>query len=161
MIAIIDTGGANIASLQIALRRLNAESVLTSDSDLIKKSDRVILPGVGTAQACMKRIDDFNLKNTIRQLTQPVLGVCLGMQILFEYSAEGDTATLGIISGKVDKIPSQSGFPVPHMGWNNLVLNAPSPLTKDLTAEDYFYFVHSFFAPQVANTVAVANYSIP
>ena len=120
MLAIVDSGGANIASVRFALERLGVASELTADPTVIRSAERVILPGVGSAAEGMKRLQAKGLVDCVRSLTQPVLGVCLGMQLLFEKSGEGDTPTLGIIPGEVALLPDSPGITVPHMGWNTL-----------------------------------------
>jgi imidazole glycerol phosphate synthase glutamine amidotransferase subunit len=116
-IAIVDSGGANIASLLYALRRLQTEAILTTDADTIKSAERVILPGVGAAKDAMQRLRENDLVDVIRELTQPVLGICLGMQLLADASEEEDVDCLGIIPGVAAKLPADSNYPVPNMGW--------------------------------------------
>jgi imidazole glycerol-phosphate synthase subunit HisH len=161
-VAIIDNGGANVASLRFALARLGVTSQLTSDPRELRSARRVILPGVGAAADAMARLQSLQLVDVIAQLTQPVLGICLGMQLLFARSEEGldgeDTECLGIISEGVARLQARPGFPVPHMGWNQLRLTAGSPLTAGLRDGDYVYFVHSYAAPLGPWTVAAADY---
>lgn len=147
MIAIVDTGGANIASVSNALARLGQPSELTGDRAKIESASHVILPGVGAAADSMAKLQAQGLVEVVRGLKQPVLGICLGMQILFESSEEGDTACLGILPGAVRRLPSAPQFPVPHMGWNQVHFNAASPLAEGIDSGAYFYFVHSFYAP--------------
>ncbi len=142
-VAIIASGGANIASLRFALDRLGASSQLTTDVDELRRAPRVILPGVGAAADAMERLHAIGLAPVIPTLTQPVLGICLGMQLLFEGSEEGDTECLGIFPARVTRFPDRQGFPVPHMGWNQLVPRTGSPLTRGLGDNDYLHFVHS------------------
>ncbi|HSW34029.1 MAG TPA: imidazole glycerol phosphate synthase subunit HisH, partial [Steroidobacteraceae bacterium] len=150
-VAIIDNGGANIASLRYALERLGATSHLTADAGELRAASRVILPGVGAAADAMARLRSLELNELIPQLAQPVLGICLGMQLLFASSEEGDdgedTECLGLIDERVTRFPDRAGFPVPHMGWNQLRLIAPSPLFDGIADGDYVYFVHSYAAP--------------
>ena len=120
MLAIVDSGGANIASVRFALERLGVRSELTADPAVIRSAKRVILPGVGSAAEGMKRLQAKGLVECVRSLTQPVLGVCLGMQLLFESSAEGPVDTLGLIPGRVSLLPDSPGIQVPHMGWNTV-----------------------------------------
>jgi imidazole glycerol-phosphate synthase subunit HisH len=157
-VAIIANGGANIASLRFALDRLGASSHLTADVDELRRAPRVILPGVGAAADAMERLHSLGLASAISSLTQPVLGICLGMQLLFESSEEGDTACLGIFPARVTRFADRQGFPVPHMGWNQLVAQAGSPLTQGLDDDAYVYFVHSYAAPVGPWTEAVADY---
>jgi len=157
-LAIIDSGGANIASLRYAIERLGVPSTLTTDKHVIHNATHVILPGVGAAADCMGRLERANLVETIINLQQPFLGICVGMQLLFESSDEGDVDCLGLLSGRVRRFPDRDGLPVPHMGWNNLEINRPSPLLKDFTPDDYVYYVHSYCAPVNEHTLATTTY---
>jgi glutamine amidotransferase len=157
-VAIIDNGGANIASLQFALDRLGATSHLTTDPAELRKARRVILPGVGAAADAMARLHALGLVEVVPQLTQPVLGICLGMQLLFESSAEGDTRCLGLIPARVARFPDRAGLPVPHMGWNRMRRLQDSPLLQGLDDSAYVYFVHSYAAPKGPWTVAASDY---
>jgi glutamine amidotransferase len=161
-VAIIDNGGANIASLRYALERLGASSHLTADSAELRAARRVILPGVGAAADAMMRLRALGLDELIPGLTQPVLGICLGMQLLFASSEEGDqgadTECLGLIAERVARFPSRHDFPVPHMGWNQLRVVTPSPLFNRVNDGDYFYFVHSYAAPVGPLTLAATDY---
>lgn len=159
-VVIIDSGGANIASLRAALSRLGADSVVTSDHGVIQRASRVLLPGVGSAHDAMARLRMAGLDQLIPQLTQPLLGICLGMQILFERSDEGPANCLGVIPGSVGKLQSVRGRPVPHMGWNQMTQVRPDPLLDGVSSLDYVYFVHSFAAPTSAATIAITDYGI-
>ncbi|MFM1887436.1 MAG: imidazole glycerol phosphate synthase [Pseudomonadota bacterium] len=161
-VAIIDSGGANLASLVYALQRMGASAVVTADAQLIRAAPRVLLPGVGSAGNAMQRLRAAGLHEVIPQLTQPLLGICLGMQLLFEASAEGDggpTACLGILPGRVERLRASPQHPVPHMGWNTTQPVEADPLFAGLSASDYFYFVHSYRAPLGAFTLARSEYS--
>jgi glutamine amidotransferase len=158
-IAIIDSGGANITSLRVALGRLGAESVVTSDPAIIRRAARVLLPGVGSAHDAMSRLRMSGLDQVIVTLKQPLLGICLGMQILFDRSEEGPANGLAVIPGIVGKLQSEPGWPVPHMGWNQLAMVKPDPLLDGVSALDYVYFVHSFAVPLSAHTVATTDYT--
>ncbi len=147
MIAIVDTGGANIASVQNALERLEVKSQLTSDCAEIENASHVILPGVGAALNSMTRLQNSNLVDVIRNLSQPVLGICLGMQLLFESSEEGGAACLGVLPGVVRRMSAMPGFSIPHMGWNQVDFFEDAPLSQGLRSGEYFYFVHSFVVP--------------
>lgn len=158
-LAIIDSGGANISSVKHALRRLGADPVFTSDAETIRSADRVILPGVGAAGAAMRRLNELGLTDCIRALKQPVLGICLGMQLLFEASEEDQVGNkpvecLGIIPGTLTKLKPRSGLRVPHMGWNTTTVVNDDPLLNGLAEHPWFYFVHSYCAPLGENTVA-------
>ena len=157
-VAIIANGGANIASLRFALDRLGASSHLTADVDELRRAPRVILPGVGAAADAMERLQSLGLASVIPTLTQPVLGICLGMQLLFAGSEEGDTECLGIFPARVTRFPDRQGLPVPHMGWNQVVPQNGSPLTRGLGDDSYVYFVHSYAAPVGPWTEAVTDY---
>jgi glutamine amidotransferase len=157
-VAIIANGGANIASLRFALDRLGASSHLTADVDELRRAPRVILPGVGAAADAMERLHALGLASVIPTLTQPVLGICLGMQLLFEGSEEGNTECLGIVPARVNRFPDREGFPVPHMGWNQVVPQSGSLLARGLGDGAYVYFVHSYAAPVGPWTEAVTDY---
>jgi len=161
MLAIVDSGGANIASVRFALERLGVRSELTADPTVIRSADRVILPGVGAANEGMRKLHERGLVECVRSLTQPVLGVCLGMQLLFESSEEGPTETLGLIPGVVSLLPSSPGIQVPHMGWNTVLTGKGHPLLDGIAPDDRFYFVHSFAGPVNAFTVASCDHGTP
>lgn len=161
MLAIVDSGGANIASVRFALERLGLRSELTADPAVIRAAERVILPGVGSANEGMRKLQERGLVECVRGLTQPVLGVCLGMQLLFESSAEGETRTLGLIPGRVERLPDSPGTQVPHMGWNTLLTGKNSPLLEGIDTEARFYFVHSYAGPVNAFTVASCDHGTP
>lgn len=154
MLAIVDSGGANIASVKFALERLGVRGELTTDTAVIAAADRVILPGVGSAAEGMKRLQQRGLVDCVRALRQPVLGICLGMQLLFDDSEEGPTKTLGLLPGRVSLLPDSPGVQVPHMGWNTLRVEVQSELLAGFDAETRFYFVHSFAAPVNEFTLA-------
>jgi len=157
-VAIIDGGGSNIASLQFALARLGRASVLTTDAAVITAARHVILPGVGAARAAMAKLGAAGLQHLIPRLTQPVLGICLGMQLLFDASEEDDAQCLGILRGVARRFESSPGRPVPHMGWNQLRDCAAIPLLNGVSDGAYCYFVHSFALPVTSETVASAEY---
>lgn len=155
---IIDSGGANLASLQFAFERLGAQTYVTADAAAIRSASRVILPGVGSAGDAMARLRSSRVAEILPTLTQPVLGICLGMQLLFERSEEGDTQCLGILPTSVRRLQPKDGKPVPHMGWNQLALIREDPLLEGVAPTDYVYFVHSFAAPVSDVTLASADY---
>jgi glutamine amidotransferase len=159
-VVIIDSGGANIASLRAALSRLGAESVVTTDPGVIQRAPRVLLPGVGSAHNAMMRLRAAGLEKLIPTLKQPLLGICLGMQLLFERSEEGPVDCLGVIPGTISKMQIQPGKPVPHMGWNQMTQVREDPLLDGISSLDYVYFVHSFAAPTSRATVAITDYSM-
>jgi len=157
-VAVVNSGGANLGSVMHALTRLQADAVLSSDPDTISKADRVILPGVGSARSAMQALAQPGLVDVIRGLEQPVLGICLGLQLLFEQSEEGDCDCLGIIPGRVKKLEVGPQLRLPHMGWNQLRWNtADDPLARGMTDDDWFYFVHSYGAP-LAHAVAASDH---
>jgi glutamine amidotransferase len=158
-LAIIDSGGANISSVKHALKRLGADPVFTSDASIIRSADRVILPGVGAAGAAMLRLNELGLVQAIRELQQPVLGICLGMQLLFDSSEEDQkqgkkVECLGIIPGTLKKLAPSTGLRVPHMGWNTTTVVKQDPLLTGLPVHPWFYFVHSYCAPMGNHTIA-------
>ena len=155
---VIVASGANIASLQFALQRLDADASVSADPEEIRAAGHVILPGVGAAAVAMSRLRQSGLDTVIPVLRQPVLGICLGMQLLHESSQEGDVACLGVIPGGAARFADDPGRPVPHMGWNTLEIRRPSPLLAGLSDGDYAYFVHSYALDVGAATVASANY---
>jgi glutamine amidotransferase len=160
-VLIIASGGANIASLQFALERLGAHSRVSADPEQIRKASHVILPGVGAAADAMARLRQRNLDTLLPSLKQPVLGICLGMQLLFDASEEGHANCLGIIPGLAGRFAPTAGHPVPHMGWNTLSIERPSALLEGLSAGDYAYFVHSYALSTGAATIASSHYGSP
>ena len=158
---IIPSCGSNLASLQFALERLGADVPLTEDPARIRAASHVILPGVGAAAPGMERLAAAGLVDLIPTLTQPVLGICLGMQLLFARSEEEQTRCLGVIDAEVRRLPASSALPVPQMGWNDLQLAGESPLLDAVPSGTYAYFVHSFAAPPGPYTRAVATYGVP
>ena len=155
---IIDSGGANLASLQFALERLGARAAVSADARAIASAARVILPGVGSAADAMQRLRRSGLAELLPTLRQPVLGICLGMQLLFERSAEGTTECLGLLPGAVQRLEAAPGRPVPHMGWNQLTGARPDPLLAGIDPDQWFYFVHSYAVPASAVTLARVDY---
>lgn len=158
MIAVLDSGGANIASVMFALARLGVAGKLTFDPDVIKHANRVILPGVGAAKVAMQRLQDLALVDLICELTQPVLGICLGMQLLFTGSEEGDVAMLNRLPGTVKYLTPEDGKTIPHMGWNTVLQQRDHPLLHNIPNESYFYFVHSYFVSQGKYTIGTCDY---
>ena len=155
---IVNSGCANIASVKFAFERLGANVNVSSDLQEISKADRVILPGVGTFDFAMSGLIKNQLINAIKSLSQPVLGICLGMQLYFEGSAEGVTQGLGLAKGIADKFLSEPNLPVPHMGWNQLENLSDDPLLTGLDEGSYVYFVHSYFIPLGETTLAETTY---
>jgi glutamine amidotransferase len=160
-VAMIDAGGANLGSVRYALNRLGVEPELTTDADAIRAADRVILPGVSTAAQVMGGLREWALVEVLRTLEKPLLGVCVGMQLLFEHSEEDDTPCLGLVPGRVAKLPVTPGIRVPHMGWNTLVRQRESVLTRDVDDGRHAYFVHSYAAPVTVDCVASSEHGVP
>ncbi len=158
---IIDSGGANLASLQFAFERLGARTLVTSDANTIRSASRVVLPGVGAAADAMHRLRSSGIAELLPRLKQPVLGICLGMQLLFERSDEGATQCLGILPESVRRLRPAPGLPVPHMGWNQLNALRDDPILAGIGQNDYVYFVHSYAAAVSYLTLATADYGIP
>jgi imidazole glycerol-phosphate synthase subunit HisH len=155
---VINSGGANLSSVLFALERLNAPATVTTSPAEVKNAKRVILPGVGTAADVMKRLHAAGLTEVLPTLKQPVFGICVGMQVLFNGSEEGPVNCLGILPETVRKLKAEPGRPVPHMGWNTLVTLHDDPLLEGITGEDYVYFVHSYAAPVSDFTLARTDY---
>ncbi|MGB1113937.1 MAG: imidazole glycerol phosphate synthase subunit HisH [Flavobacteriaceae bacterium] len=158
MVAIIDYGAGNTKSLQFALERLGASHILTSDAEIIKQAERVIFPGQGAAGSAMNKLIDTGLDQLIPTLKQPLLGICLGMQLLCEYSEEGGVEGLGIIKGSVKRFGGT--VKVPQMGWNS-IHDPKSPLFEGINEGDYMYLVHSYYVPLCKETVATSHYNGP
>lgn len=160
-VAILDTGCANLLSVKSSIIRLGYDPVVSRDADVVLRADKLFLPGVGTAQAAMDQIRERDLAELIQACTQPVLGICLGMQILGSHSDENQgVQTLGIIDEPVLKM-TDFGLPLPHMGWNRVYPKAGDRLFRDIEDGEYFYFVHSYAMPVCANTIAQASYGEP
>lgn len=157
-VALIDLDYGNIGSIEIAFRRLGAEVVRTADPAAIRAAERVVLPGVGAAGYAMGRIDALGLRDTLIGLTRPLLGICLGMQLLFDASEEDGAICLGLVPGKVRKLHPAPGRPVPHMGWSRLETRADTP---GLASGDYVYFAHSYACDDGPHSIAVADYGRP
>ncbi len=160
-VVIVDGGGANIASLNLALQRLGYTGALSSDPATIRAASHVILPGVGAARAAMERLQRAGLDLLIPELRQPVLGICLGLQLLFESSEEDDVACLGILPGRVRRFAPAPDRPIPHMGWNQIRRRRQSPLLDGIPEDSYFYFVHSYAADVSDHTIATTDYGWP
>ncbi|HET9428390.1 MAG TPA: imidazole glycerol phosphate synthase subunit HisH [Allosphingosinicella sp.] len=154
-LAIVDLGCGNIGSIGIAFRRFGVDPEVTSQPGAILSADKVILPGVGASGFAMAQIDRLGLREPLRKLAQPVLGICLGMQILFDHSDEDDVACLGLIGGKVRALHPAPGLPVPHMGWSRLDVADDS---LGVNQGDYVYFAHSFACDEGPETVATVTH---
>lgn len=160
MIAIIDVSGNNLASLANAISRLGYEYIFTHDPQKIRKASHVILPGVGTAIQGMSALRNYGLVPLLSSLTQPILGICLGMQLLLQYSEEsGGVDCLGLIPGSAELLAKHNDYPTPHMGWNKLQWVKHSPLQQNSESENYVYFVHSYALKKSQYTVAHCHYN--
>ena len=160
MIAIVDYKMGNLRSVENALRRLGVEFAVTADADVIRRAERVLLPGVGNAAEAMENLREAGLVDVIRSLRQPVLGICVGMQVMCRHSEEGNVDCLGIFDARVRRFESAPDVKVPHMGWNTLT-ETNSGLFKGFTKEEFVYFVHSFYVPVNEYTAAVTDYIQP
>jgi imidazole glycerol-phosphate synthase subunit HisH len=158
MIAIVKYNAGNIKSVRNALKRLGYESIITDDPEELRKAEKVIFPGVGEAGTAMKYLKERGLDNTIRSLIQPVLGICLGLQLMCRHTEEADTECLGIFDTKVQLFPPVDK--IPHMGWNNF-LTLKGDLFKDVSADDDVYYVHSYYAEISSSTIATCDYILP
>jgi glutamine amidotransferase len=160
-VVLVDGGGTNIGSVRYALQRLGVDAEMTADAKRIRAASHVILPGVGAAGPGMAKLHEAGLGDVLRDLRQPLLGVCLGMQLLYERSAEGDTECLGLLPGTATKFAASDQLRIPHMGWNRLVVERDDPLLGGLDDEAYAYFVHSYAAPVGPATIASTQYGAP
>ncbi len=159
MIVILKYNSGNVMSVRVALQRLGYTSVISDDPDIISKADRIIIPGVGEARSAMNYLRERNLDSLIVSLKQPVLGICLGLQLLCSYSEEGDTRCLGVFDASVSRFPE--GAMVPHMGWNDFVSLNGDPLLRGVVVTDDVYYVHSYYAGVNQFTTAVCDYCLP
>lgn len=160
MIAIIDYNAGNIQSVEFALERLGVEYITTNDKKKIKLADKVIFPGVGEAKNTMEYLKAQGLDTFIKELKQPVLGVCLGMQLMCQHSEEGDVQALGIFNTEVKRFNPHQGEKVPHMGWNTIT-DVQAPLFSPELEGKFVYFVHSYYAALCDHTIATTTYSLP
>ncbi len=157
-VVILDTGCANLASVTYAIRRLGYKPIVSSEAEIVRTANKLFLPGVGTASAAMKQLEQRQLIPLIHSLTQPVLGICLGMQLLANVSAEGNNVPLlKLIDAAVEKMAPE-GLPLPHMGWNQVKAHAGNPLFRDIADNTRFYFVHSYALPIGEYTIAQTEY---
>jgi len=158
-LVIVDTGCANLSSVKFAFERLDIPAFISSNTAEIKSADKVLIPGVGAAPYAMSKIIERGLLDTLQGLEQPIMGICLGMQLLFDTLTEGQTETkgLGLIPCRVERLDTK-GAPTPHMGWNRLDVLQDSPLLRGIKTDDYAYFVHSYAAPLGDFTLARSHY---
>jgi glutamine amidotransferase len=156
-IAVIKYNAGNVLSVNFALARAGVEGVLTDDPEEIRSADRVLFPGVGEAGSAMRFLKEKNLDKLIVTLKQPVLGICLGMQLLCKHSDESNTDCLGIFDAVVKKFPIDKGFKIPQIGWNN-IFELKSKLFEGISEQVFFYFVHGYYVPDNNYAIAKANY---
>ncbi|MBR5281364.1 MAG: imidazole glycerol phosphate synthase subunit HisH [Alistipes sp.] len=159
MIAIIDYKMGNLRSVENALRRLGAEFVVTADAEQIRKADKVLLPGVGNAAEAMENLREAGLVEVIRSLRRPVLGICVGMQVMCRHSEEGDVDCLGIFDARVKRFVPSADEKVPHMGWNSIG-NLETKLFKDIKGGEMVYFVHSYYPELCPDTIATTRHGV-
>jgi len=160
LVTLIGYGAGNVASVRFALERLGARVRITDDPADVLDAERVILPGVGAAAYAMRRLRQLGLVEALRAFPRPLLGVCLGQQLLFQSSAEGDTDLLGLIHGRVGPIEPAPTRPSPHMGWSRLSIRRDDPLLEGIKGGDWAYFVHGYVCPDGPATVAAADYGL-
>lgn len=158
-LVILKYNAGNIRSVLYALERIGAEAEVTDDPEAIRRADKVIFPGVGEASTAMQYLRERKLDQLIRNLQQPVLGICLGLQLMCTHSEENETECLGIFNTGVKKFSKESGLKIPQIGWNKVEVS-PVPLFSGIPEEPYCYFVHSYYAALCADTAAVTEYGI-
>ncbi|MFA6689520.1 MAG: imidazole glycerol phosphate synthase subunit HisH [Sphaerochaetaceae bacterium] len=158
MVAIVKYNAGNIRSVLCALRRLDVDATVTDDPSALRSADHVIFPGVGEASTAMSYLRAAGLDTVLTDLTQPFLGICLGMQLMCAFSEEHDTPCLGMFDASVRRFPSGTGDKIPHMGWNT-ISGFDDPLFAGIARESYVYFVHSYYAPLCAGTIATCTYA--
>ncbi|MBR3793125.1 MAG: imidazole glycerol phosphate synthase subunit HisH [Alistipes sp.] len=159
MIAIVDYKMGNLRSVENALKRLGAEFCVTSEEEVIRAADRVLLPGVGNAAEAMENLRKANLVEVIRSLRRPVLGICVGMQVMCRHSEEGDVECLNIFDARVRRFTPSVELKVPHMGWNRIG-NLESKLFRGLDGGSYVYFVHSYYPELCPDTIATSQHGV-
>ncbi len=160
-VAVIKYNAGNIYSVECALRRLGINPVVSDSPEVLSRADKVLFPGVGEASSAMNYLRTHELDKVIADLTQPVLGICIGLQLLCNHSEEGNVDCLGLFDADVRRfVPQTHGQKIPHMGWNTLH-NLQGPLFKGVAEDSYVYFVHSYYAPVVADCIAESNYITP
>lgn len=157
-VAVVKIGVGNIASVMFALERLGVNASLTADPEKVRDAQRVILPGVGAAAAAMRLLRQSGLDDALRTFTRPLLGICLGQQLLYQRSEEGDAEGLGLIAGDVTELKGTRELPAPHMGWSELTTCQPHPLFEGVRSGDYAYFVHSYACPVDVHAISTAAY---
>ena len=159
-VAIVDSGCANIASVKYALLRMEANVLVTRNPAEILAADKVVFPGVGSFDFALGTVEQAGLIETMKSLTQPTLGICLGMQMLAQSSSEGQKSGLNLIDGRAEHFPDTKGLTVPHMGWNQLTRLGDDPLVHGIEPGEHVYFVHSYFLPESPYTIAACDYGL-
>jgi glutamine amidotransferase len=160
-VAVVPGGGENVNCVLFALERIGVRPVLTLDPKIVAEAERIILMGVGAAAPGMAKLASNGLVECLRGLRQPVLGICVGMQLLFERSAEGDVPCLGMLPGGIEALPNSAGLPVPHMGWNQLaLLKTDHPLLEGIRNGDWAFYANSYYAPLSGDSIARTDYGV-
>ncbi|RPI05575.1 MAG: imidazole glycerol phosphate synthase subunit HisH [Ignavibacteriae bacterium] len=161
MIGIINYGAGNIRSVSNALNRLSVPHFISSDYTKLNQADKLIFPGVGEARSAMDALNRAGLTEWLKEVSVPFLGICLGMQLLFDHTTERATGCLGVVSGTNERFNNNNTqLKVPHMGWNQVRLNGDNPLFSGMRTGEYFYFVHSYYAPIVQATIGTTEYDV-
>lgn len=159
MLAVVDSGGANLYSIFMALERLGVPYSLVKTAKALSQAERILLPGVGSAKQVLQRLKELDLIVPLLETSKPILGICIGLQLQYSFLEEGDCDGLGIFAGSVRHLPEEVNYPVPHMGWNQVQLLQSDPLLAGVE-DEYFFFTHSFAAPVGSGTVASTNYGV-
>ena len=160
-VAILKYNAGNVFSVDCALRRLGVEPIVTDNVEQLRQADKVVFPGVGEASSAMAYLRSRHLDELIRSLTQPVIGICIGQQLLCRNSEEGNTECIGVFDTSVKRFSEAPGVKVPEMGWNTIKPLVDNPLLKGIDENSYVYYVHSYYVPVCEDTIAVTDYSLP
>ena len=160
-VAILKYNAGNVFSVDCALRRLGVEPIVTDNVEQLRRADKVVFPGVGDASSAMAYLRSRHLDELIRSLTQPVIGICIGQQLLCRNSEEGNTECIGVFDTSVKRFSEAPGVKVPEMGWNTIKPLVDNPLLKGIDENSYVYYVHSYYVPVCDDTIAVTDYSLP
>lgn len=160
-VAILKYNAGNVFSVDCALRRLGVEPIVTDNVEQLRRADKVVFPGVGEASSAMAYLRSRHLDELIRSLTQPVIGICIGQQLLCRNSEEGNTECIGVFDTSVKRFSEAPGVKVPEMGWNTIKPLVDNPLLKGIDENSYVYYVHSYYVPVCEDTIAVTDYSLP
>lgn len=160
-VAILKYNAGNVFSVDCALRRLGVEPIVTDNVEQLRRADKVVFPGVGEASSAMAYLRSRHLDELIRSLTQPVIGICIGQQLLCRNSEEGNTECIGVFDTSVKRFSEAPGVKVPEMGWNTIKSLVDNPLLKGIDENSYVYYVHSYYVPVCDDTIAVTDYSLP